>query len=459
VSDRVAAVFARVGSADRRAVGAAAAVLVAGIAVYWPLRNQPFYWDAGGYVDAARGISDHGLLSEWPNSDRRSYGYPLFLAAALGLAGRLHIGDTTGIFLLQWPLFVGAAALAACALFTARTTRLLAFTAVAANPLLVVYAPQAFTESLTLTLVLLATAALGRAAAAARGRTAGAWLAGGAAATSYAVVVRPGSVLVPVCFALAAGVVLWRLRGMAGTPVTAVTGVLVLVALVVPLVPQSVINHRHYDSVSPLPTYDLAGIQAFYGMKLARYATNVSTCGVPQLEFPNPARPVIPADVTTGDALRYYTTTWPDGPALMALHVFSGLDPRPFLVDQRAFGGWYSRPFQAVTVALLFLAGAGLARAARRIRAAGRSVGAEIAFMGVVAATFVAVLATSAAEYRFGAVPLVVISLLAALGAAHWRPERRTLAFAAGAYAGVLLLWIAFSDLLLSTSPVWRQCG
>ena len=248
-------------------------VAAIGLYFYWHLRKQPFFYDALGYVNAANGIADHGLFSKWEGSHSRNYGLPLFLAGALELAHALNVRATTGIFLLQWPIFVGSAWLAARTLFASRRVQLVAFVAVAANPLLVVYSPQAFSESLTLSCISLATAALGRAARATSPRATAAWLVAGAAVISYAVAVRPGSILVPPVYALAAAAVLgaggrWRRRVPSGA-----TALLVLVALVAPLVPQMVINDRHYESLSPLPTYDLANLQAQYGLILARYAT------------------------------------------------------------------------------------------------------------------------------------------------------------------------------------------
>jgi hypothetical protein len=444
------------------AVFAAVWLLVAavGLFFYWHLREQPFFYDALGYVNAANDIADRGLLSKWEGSHSRSYGYPLFLTAALKLAHVLNARETTGIFLLQWPLFVGTAWLAATTLFRARRVQLIAFAAVAANPLLVTYAPQAFSESLTLSCILFTTAALGRAARSASTRSTAVWLVAGAAVISYAVAVRPGTILIPPFYAIAAGAILVSKRRGAPLLPAVATAALVVVALIVPLLPQMAINHRHYDSSSPVPTYDLANLQAQYGLLLARYATNVSNCGKPQLEFPNPHPTTVPLHMTSFDAIRYYTTTWPDGPVQMVLHVFSGFDPRPFLVDQRDFGTYYERVFQALTLALLFLAGAGLPRAVRRMRGAPDGFRADAAFLGVTAVIFVGVLATSAAEYRFGAVPLIAVSLLAAYGASlSWRPSRGAIALLGVSYVSALLLWITFSDLLLSTSKVWQQCS
>jgi hypothetical protein len=440
---------------------AAAWLLVAAVGVsmfYW-LRDQPFYYDASGYMIESRGISDHGLLSQWPYSDIRSYGYPFFLTGALRIARLLHRGPHAGVFIAQWPLYVGSSWLATKCLFASRCTQLCAFVAIAANPLLVVYAPLAFTESLTLSCVLLATAALARATRS-RGRLASAgWLVAGAAVSSYAVAVRPGSVLLPFCYAVAAGGVLLLPSGGRRWATALTTGGSVLVALMVPLLPQVLINRRHYGSSSPLPTYDLAGLQARAGMTIARYISNVAPCGNVGIKFPTPNPPPISIATNTLDAVKYYALSWPGGPEAVLLHVFSGLDPRPFLIDQHSFGAHYERALQALTVALLFLATAGLPEAVRRIRARRLPARIPVVFFGAVTLVFLGVLATSAAEYRFGSVPLITVSLLAVVGLSRLRrPSARTFALVGVSSAGALLLWVTLSDLLLSSSPIWQQC-
>jgi hypothetical protein len=220
------------------------------------------------------------------------------------------------------------------------------------------------------------------------------------------------------------------------------------------------INHRHYDSISPLPTYDLAGVQAKYGLRYVHFIGNVSECGPNAFGVPNPHRIDLPARVSTLDALRYYTTTWPAGPELVVLHIFSGLDPRPFLIDQHDYGTRYERLLQAFTVALLFLAGFGFLRLTRRQFEANDRLRMDAVFLGLVTVILVGVLATSAVEYRFGAYPLLGASLLAAFGASRLsRPSRQGVVVLAAAYGAVLLVWVLLSDLLLSTSPVWQQCS
>ena len=157
-----------------------------------------------------------------------------------------------GVFMTQWPVFVASAWLAANAL-QARRTRLIAFASLAANPLLVVYSAQAFTESVTLSCVLFATAALARAARAGAGPRSAAWLVAGAAVSSYAVAVRPGSLLVQFAtrWPRASSCSSRRTGRRSRSRLRRVQRA--AAALVLPLLPQVVINHRHYHSSSPLP--------------------------------------------------------------------------------------------------------------------------------------------------------------------------------------------------------------
>lgn len=108
------------------------AVVAVGVATYFQMRHQPLYYDAEGYVTAAQGISDQGLLSHWPGWARRTYAFPLLLSWILGAAALLNVGTMSALFVVQWSLFVGCAWLASGVLFSSRRTRLAAFVAVAA---------------------------------------------------------------------------------------------------------------------------------------------------------------------------------------------------------------------------------------------------------------------------------------------------------------------------------------
>jgi hypothetical protein len=241
-----------------------------------------------------------------------------------------------------------------------------------------------------------------------------------------------------------------------------------VVGLAVPMAPQMVINERQFDQVSVLPVYQLADLQGRAGMQILRFATNVSGCGEVAVGFPNPYVADPPAAqgarvATTNDALRFYATDWPEGPATALLHVFSGLDPRPFATYTTRVGAPYEPALQVGTVMLLLLAGIG-AVAMSRSTARGRRTGGALepapAFLALAVVGTAALLAYSAAEYRFGVLLLTVAGLLVVPGVrevASWR-RGGLLALALGAVAAVIG-WLMLSAWVLGQSPTWQQCA
>lgn len=430
-------------------------VVLVGAAIYLHLRHEPFHFDAAGYVGAAQDIRAGELGRSWGWVEIRTYGYPLMLSGTLVVAEALHVAPITVIFALQWVLLVGSAWLAANSLFQAPRTRLLAFVAVAANPLLVVYSAQALTEAATLPCILFATAALGRSVHARSAATSVGWLAAGAFASGFALAIRPGNIAVPICYVIAALLSLIWPRRRHSLRVTSISAALVMAAVLVPIAPQAWINWQHFQVISVLPVADIQSQQFVLGTQNIRYATNVAGCGNAMLTFTTPFVNDVPADASTGDILRFYALNWPDGPETAALHLFSGLDPRPFLTYQASFGVWYERILQAATLALLALACFGVARAPW----SRRRVGADVVFLGAVTLFSTAILATSQAELRFGLIPITAVSLLAASGAARLRkPSLRTALVVAAGFATALLLWFALSDLVLTRSVDWMAC-
>lgn len=443
---------------DRKRIALAGmwlAVLVVGVATFYRLRYQPFYYDAKGYVEAAEGMRAQGFLSGWPYAELRTYGYPLLLSAALRIAEVLHLSLLTMVFGIQWLIFVGTAWFAASTLFRSPRTRVFAFLAVAANPLLVAYTAQPLTESVTLVCILFSTAALGRGSRARSRPAAAAWLAGGAVTAGYALALRPGNLLIPICYGAAAlAALIWTKNRRSWLAVTG-SALLVLAALAAPLVPQAVVNWHNYQVATVMPVIDIAALQSDLGIKNIRYATNVAACGGPGLAFPSPFAGQVQPDLTLAGLVRYYALTWPDGPETAAMHVFSGLDPRPFLTYQVSFGAGYERVLQVLTVGLLGLACFGVVRAPW----SRRRLTPDVLFLGAATLCSVAILAVSQAELRFGVVLVAAVSLLAASGASRLRrPSVRAGVVTCAAFITAVLVWFALSDLVLATSDVWQEC-
>ncbi len=442
-------------------VAAWVAVFVVGGVICYLLRNQPLYYDAKNYVRAANGIRSGGLLSAWPGAGLRTYGYPLALSIPLAAADALKVAPVVGIFLFQWTLFVGSARLAVNTLFDAPRTRSFAFIAVAANPLLVVYTPQALTESLTITCILFATACLGGAYRAHSPVSKAAWLAFGSLTAGFALEVRPGNLFVPISYCVGAVLVLWMSRTRLSRLALVALAVLTLVGIGAPMVPQIMVNWHKYGIVSALPKKNIAEIQLQYGIQNLRYATNVSDCGKGGIYFTNPlaassSSESPSSELSTSKILRFYAFNWPNGPETAAIHVFSALDPRPFLTYQTAYGASYERALQALTLAIIGLAGLAIANAPWSIR----RIQPDGVFLGATTLFSLAVLTISAVELRFGIVVVTSLSILAASGAARLKkPTVPVVVAGAVTFAFALLAWFAFSDLILATSPDWLRCG
>jgi hypothetical protein len=168
----------------------------------------------------------------------------------------------------------------------------------------------------------------------------------------------------------------------------------------------------------------------------------------------------------TGGLALFYLANWPEGPATALLHVFSGLDPHPFLTYVTVINAPYEPVLQVLTVLLLGVAGVGSAAKAQalwhRSRTEGLLASTEpaYAYLALIVLGTVAILGYSAAEYRFGVLVLTVAGLLAVPGALRLASWRRggLLAFAFGVAAGSID-WIALSVWVVQTSEVWRTCA
>ena len=423
-------------------------------------------YDSAGYLQAAQGIRTNGLISAWPNNVLRTYAYPGFVAACWAIGEQFGVYVFTSVFVAQWVLLVSGAALVATSLTRRPLLRLGLFLTVAANPLVLVHCAYVLSDSLPVSLTLLAAGAIMRARRAVCARAgqdaslaATAWLAGAGAAVGFAVMTRPAAVPFVAAFLIA--LVLWvGLRRRVVVRVhEAIPG---LVLLIVPLLPQLLINWRYFGRLSVFPTEDLSGIQARAGVDILRFATNVSGCGRPDMTFLNPRAPGVQV-ATPGEAARYYLGDWPAGPITAFLHVFSALDPRPFLTYVFEPGARYELLLQVLTVGLVVLAGLELVL---RARGAGgwrswrrwheRPGHVFLALCGLGA---LAVSGYSATEYRFGVFAVTCISLLAARGLSRVPSlgGRALIGLAIGTVA-VLGLWFALSAYVVGLSPTWQTC-
>src|SRR5438034_8544874 len=138
-------------------IALAAAIVIAHL-FYWRIVVYRSDFDARNYVQIAEDIIRNGLFSKFYCSDIRTYAYPLFLAAVLRVAGTAHVS-------MGWLLFEAQlAAYLLAAYFVRRQLAALwpdfagwAFIGIVLNLFALSYAPESLTESLSVSLMLLAT--------------------------------------------------------------------------------------------------------------------------------------------------------------------------------------------------------------------------------------------------------------------------------------------------------------
>lgn len=425
------------------------------------------YYDAALYELAAESIRRSGLFQPWPGVDLRTYGYPVVLALASSLGGLVGWGTRDSAFAVQWVVLVASAAFlarsplpAGCGATTWR--RQLVFLAVAANPLVVARCAEVLTESLSIACVLVAAGALLRLPTGSpTGRhsaPAALWVAVAGLCSGFAMMLRPASIVIPISFALA--ILGWTVHArrscsVPGRAIVLPAG-LAVTSVLLPLAPQMLLNARLFQRWTPFPTVDIAEIQAQGGAVMFRYATNVTGCGEPAMAFSNPWLASVPDTFGTWDAIRYYATDLPHGPLTVLAHLFSGLDPKPFSTYVTRLDAPYETVLQVVSIGVLVLAAPSLWAAAARWRFLVTQPGAV--FLATTGAGALGVLGYSAAEYRFGLIPMTLLSLLAARTLSGPRLSRRAVATTLSCALVLTPAWFLLSGAVLAQSPVWRAC-
>src|SRR5205823_1752521 len=138
-------------------IALAAAIVIAHL-FYWRIVVYPSDFDARNYVQIAEDIIRNGLFSKFYYSDLRTYAYPLFLAAMLRIADFAHVS-------MVWLLFETQLAAYLFAAYFVRQ-RLVAlwpdfsgwaFIGIVLNLFALSYTPESLTESISVSLMLLAS--------------------------------------------------------------------------------------------------------------------------------------------------------------------------------------------------------------------------------------------------------------------------------------------------------------
>lgn len=249
------------------------------------------------------------------------------------------------------------------------------------------------------------------------------WLLVAGLATALAINIRPAYLLfVPAILVLG----VWN--GRVATPrISGLRRALGLAALVVGIaivmVPQSIMNNKHYDLISPIPgaAEDLTGFQLEAGLVLQRYETYVGPAErSPSMRYEDPHTVDIVKQVTAdggidgyGDYLRIAVENPITIAGVFLRHVVNGMDQRyssTYIYDLDNGG---QRPMRIAAMLIAFLALLRIAWPAAR-----RSLGdARWRYPVALVATCVTIL-PSAVETRF-LLPLYLLTYLLVL-APNW---------------------------------------
>lgn len=271
------------------AIVGALAVLALGTALAWlHAKAFPPCCDVDSYWLIARGYLDHGLFGPHAWLGLRTWAYPAFLALWLQLSEWTGWNPKATLAIVQAIAYAASAAFLARSVPDARLATA-AFVLLACNVFVIPYLSIGMADAIALALF---QTWLG---AALRYQRSGAsppdrrrerrWLALAALCAGSALAVRPAYVWLP--FVTLFVIVLAPARP--DVPTIATRMLFACLVMIVPLLPQSAINHVHFGTLSPLPTVDLGTMQMNWGKANLKYATALYPgAAAPALFYPNP---------------------------------------------------------------------------------------------------------------------------------------------------------------------------
>ena len=404
----------------------------------------PSQYDAVQYQDTAHAFATNGLFAPFPAARLRTYGYPYLLSLVIRGAGTLGVPFPIAVFVLQIAFYV-----AACLFFRKALMRVsapagrIAFVGMMANYYVLIYTPQTLTESVSISLLVLAG---GCWLEATRKGASPVPLVVGSLAVGFAVMVRPANVFMVVAWLV--GILVWWRRARPPAARAFVAGACVVAALALPALPQLANNVRHFGEWTPLVVDDLGKMQQVWGIHALKYATGVKPVSVAPIYYNNPL--VVGTTVDTESPWRWYLEYPERGALTLALHTFNLLDQDLLFTYSRDLDPWYRLPLGVVNHAVVGMGLIGLLIMIRRAFVLGPPEwrDATTVLLVLVAANW-AVYAWTAVEMRFGSVLLLVLFPLAGYAgmqvAAAGRVRTISTALAVALYVGfasMLSSWV-----------------
>jgi len=363
------------------------------------ISDNSFLYDENSYVSAGKSLANLGLFGAWKFSNLRTYVFP----GVLSLLIRLHSLLDPTLTNLRLTIFVfNFLAIASSALFFASVTSKylkLSITSIFGfillNPFLLICAPYAITECLSIALCLTAIAA------AIHSSQKPEYLLFAGCCLGLAIECRPANIALipPVAFLSAYAIWSLKVRREDKSKATA----LFVVSLLLALLPQLLINHLHYQTLSFLPSFSLGGQHLEDGKRMLKYATYVGQPDeAPQIFFFNPFNP---APEPYGYFRQFVAAT------VKVLCMFDQNFPVPYA---RSLTPWYRWPGSFLSNAILVFGMIGVLRSfwtskmtKERIVAAG---------ILIAVCSFCMLHSVSVIECRFGIFPILLLTLFTLRG-------------------------------------------
>lgn len=379
--------------------------------------SQRLCCDAQQYWAMAADYAARGWFAPHPTAGLRTYAYPTLLAGVNGVAAAIGALPRDVLFVLQFVLHVGTAALLARSVFPHRPAAALAtFAGLACNPYASAYLPVALTDAVGLAAFQAWLACIVQWHRRARGARGGlAWFAAACAIAGFACALRPAYVWLPLlCVLLALVPVAGRLR----------PGALVL-ALALPwlaLAPQVAINQALFQRATPLPVTDLGSTQLGWGIANLKYATAPKPGSEARMFYANP---LAGDTMREGDGVAWYLRHPVRGSATLAAKLAGAFDfdfLQAYVWNREPAMQWLYRPWPLLLL-VFGLQGAWLYARSPRRAATGASTD-RLPEMGppllpaVAFLAWAAVTLASVVELRF-TLPMLALLLPLALGALH----------------------------------------
>jgi hypothetical protein len=420
-------------------ISLAAAIIIAHL-FYARIVAYPSSFDAQNYFDIAADIDRNGLFSKFYYSDIRTYGYPLFLVGLSRAANLSGISVGFLMFEAQLALYLFAA------YFVRRELARLwpafapwAFIGIVLNVFALSYTPESLTESVSLSLLLVATACW---LALLAGPTTWRPVLAGSIAVGAAVMVRPANLFALLTWTPAVAAVCFARPPKVRAVATIV--VALLVGILLPMLPQYINNVRNYGQHTVLIASPIGYYQQIWGIPFLKYATALPPVPNPSIYYENPFASAGPVD---GERpLAWYAQNPLGGALTLSLHIFNMLDQDLLFTYSRDLDPWYRIPLGIFNHALVAAALVGIAllvARARRDRRCALAAGATIAYV----VSHIALHATSAVEMRFG-LPLLLLAGPAALAAI--RELARARVSRLGAVASIAIVGYTTAALVVS---------